>query len=216
MLHKETVERRTLELLTALMQDEALKNFTLVGGTALALYLGHRKSVDLDLFSQLVFQVDTLQDHLCEKYGFTTLNTADVTLIGVIGDVKVDCIYYKYPPVEPVNEEEGIRLTSMPDIAAMKLTAISQSGTRLKDFVDVAFLSTKMSLNSMLDAFRRKFPRTNIVGVTKSLLYYDDIDFSAEIDLIAGKYNWKDIAKRLQAMFDKPNTLFLAPPLTLN
>jgi hypothetical protein len=213
MLHKETVERRTLELLTALMQDEVLKDFALVGGTALALYMGHRKSVDLDLFSQRIFQVEKLQDHLCEKYGFTTLNMADITLIGVIDDIKVDCIYYKYPLVEPVSEIEEIRLTSMPDIAAMKLTAIAQSGTRLKDFVDVAFLSTKMSFNNMLDAFREKFPRTNIVGVTKSLLYYNDIDFSAEIDLITGKYNWKDITKRLQAMFDNPDTLFLTPPL---
>ena len=213
MLHKETVERRTLELLTALMQDEVLKDFALVGGTALSFYMGHRKSVDLDLFSQRIFQVDKLRDHLYEKYGFTTLNMADVTLIGMIDDINVDCIYYKYPLVEPVNEIEEIRLTSMPDIAAMKLTAIAQSGTRLKDFVDVAFLSTKMSFNNMLDAFRKKFPRTNIVGVTKSLLYYNDIDFSAEIDLITGKYNWKDIAKRLQAMFDNPDTLFLTPPL---
>jgi hypothetical protein len=196
-----------------LMRDETLSSFTLVGGTALALYMGHRKSVDLDLFSPHVFQVDKLQDHLCEKYGFTTLNTADVTLIGVIGDIKVDCIYYKYPPVEPVNEIDGIRLTSMSDIAAMKLTAISQNGTRLKDFVDVAFLSTRMSLNDMLDAFHRKFPRTNIVGVTKSLLYYNDIDFSAKIDLITGDYNWNDIAKRLRAMFDKPDALFFTPPL---
>jgi hypothetical protein len=213
MLHKETVERRTLELLTALMRDEALNNFTLVGGTALALYMGHRKSVDLDLFSLHTFQVDKLQEHLCEKYGFTTLNTADVTLIGVIDNIKVDCICYKYPPVEPVNEIDGIRLASMADIAAMKLTAISQSGTRLKDFVDIAFLSTCMSLNDMLDAFRRKYPRTNIVGVTKSLLYYNDIDFATTIALTAGKYHWNDIAKRLRAMFDNPGTRFLTPPL---
>lgn len=55
MLHKETVERRTLELLMTLMQDEGLKDFALVGGTALSLYMGHRKSVDLDFFSHPLY-----------------------------------------------------------------------------------------------------------------------------------------------------------------
>jgi hypothetical protein len=197
------------------MQDKKLKEFSLVGGTALSLYMGHRRSIDLDLFSQHTFVVGELQDHLYEKYNFTTLNIADVTLIGFIDGVKVDCIYYKYPVIEPINEIEEIRLASIRDIAAMKLTAISQDGTRLKDFIDIAFLSTRMTLNNMLDAFNKKFPKTNVVGIAKGLLYYNDIDFSVKVDLIGGKYNWKEIEKRLQSMIDYPDKVFSTIPSNL-
>ena len=60
MLHKETVERSTFELLTTLMQDEKLSQFNLAGGTALSLHIGHRKSVDLDLFTQEDFSASEL------------------------------------------------------------------------------------------------------------------------------------------------------------
>ncbi len=70
MLHKETVERSTFELLATLMQDEKLSQFNLAGGTALALHIGHRKSVDLDLFTQQDFSASELSGYLITKYNF--------------------------------------------------------------------------------------------------------------------------------------------------
>jgi hypothetical protein len=70
MLRTETVERDTLELLKTLMQDEKLEQFNLVGGTALALYMGHRKSIDLDLFSLQEFDMSELEEHLINTYNF--------------------------------------------------------------------------------------------------------------------------------------------------
>ena len=70
MLQKETVSRATFELLTKLMNDAKLCNFHLAGGTALSLYIGHRKSIDLDLFSPLEFDVSDLEEHLIDKYDF--------------------------------------------------------------------------------------------------------------------------------------------------
>jgi hypothetical protein len=154
------------------MQDEKLQHFNLVGGTALALYMGHRKSVDLDLFSQQTFEVFELEKYLTETYDFKIRNPkqkSDATLIGYINDIKVDCILYNYPHVKPALIYEGIRLCSMHDIAAMKLTAIAQSGTRLKDFVDIAFMSMKMSLKEMLDTFEVKYPNTNKISAIKGL-----------------------------------------------
>ena len=73
MLHTETVEGTTLELLRNLEQEEMLSSFSLAGGTALALYLGHRMSVDLDLFTPLPFNAVVLKDFLENKYGFRRL-----------------------------------------------------------------------------------------------------------------------------------------------
>jgi hypothetical protein len=216
MLRTETIERDTVELLMALMQDEKLKNFNLVGGTALTLYNGHRKSIDLDLFSQPTFDVNELGKYLKDTYNFLSQNPTikpGDTLIGVIKNIKVDCIRYDYPFVKPVFIEDGIRLLSEYDIAAMKLTAISQSGTRLKDFVDVAFLSIKMSLNDMLNAFEVKYPRTNKISAVKGLTYFDDIDFSSKIELTTGVFKWESIMKRLLEMIKYPQKVFLHPPI---
>ncbi|MDR1880921.1 MAG: nucleotidyl transferase AbiEii/AbiGii toxin family protein [Tannerellaceae bacterium] len=197
------------------MQDERLKHFNLVGGTALALYMGHRKSIDLDFFSQEEFDTDDLESYLSEKYNFNMGDTekkSRATLIGFIDGIKVDCISYHYPFVEPVNVVDGVRMCSMVDIAAMKLTAISQTGTRLKDFIDVAFLSTRMSFNDMLGAFEIKYPNTNKYTAIKGLTYFDDIDFSVKVEMIGGKYRWKEIEKRLLSMVDYPDKVFLSPP----
>jgi predicted nucleotidyltransferase component of viral defense system len=211
MLRTETIERATLELLKALMLDTKLHHFTLVGGTALSLYMGHRKSIDLDLFSRQTFDVNELEKHLIDTYNFKSKNPtkkSDVTLIGLINDIKVDCIQYDYRYVKPVCIYEDIRLCSMHDIAAMKLTAISQNGTRLKDFVDIAFLSAKMPFREMLETFEVKYPNTNKISAIKGLAYFDDIDFSTKIELIKGVFSWKEIEKRLKEMIKYPHKVF--------
>jgi len=208
MLQTQTVKEKTFGLLKTLMDDEKLNQFYLVGGTALALYMGHRESIDLDLFSQQLFDVEELKVYLIREYNFRVDKQSDATLIGSIDFVKVDCIKYNYPLAEHTQEYDGIRMYSMPDIAAMKLTAISQSGRRLKDFVDVAFMSTQMSLDNMLNAFRIKFPNTNVISAVKGLTYFDDIDFSAEVNLINGVFKWKKIEKRLFEMIKNPEKIF--------
>ncbi len=151
MLHKEAVEKSTLDLLKKLMNDESLKDFVLVGGTALALQLGHRVSIDLDLFSNKPFDVNILAVHLQTKYKFELDFISVNTLKGEIEGVQIDCIAHQYPWVEEQDDIETIRLASFIDIATMKLNAISGNGTRIKDFIDIAFLSTKISFNQMLN-----------------------------------------------------------------
>jgi hypothetical protein len=196
------------------MCDEKLSQFYLVGGTALALYMGHRESIDLDLFSRQLFDVDKIANYLIQTYDFKVDKQSDATLIGNINSVKVDCINYNYPLAEPAQEHDGIRMYSMQDIAAMKLTAISQSGRRLKDFVDVAFLSTRLSFTEMLHAFEKKFPNTNKFTAVRGLTYFEDIDFSVEINLINEVFKWKPIEKRLIEMIKNPNKIF--PPVNFS
>ena len=208
MLRTETVKRTTFELLKTLMRDENLSHFYLVGGTALSLYMGHRESVDIDLFSQESFDYLELEKYLEDTYGFESTRKRKGTLIGSINSVKVDCIGYDYPLVEPALEFDGIRMYSMSDIAAMKLTAISQSGDRLKDFVDVAFMSSRMSFQDMLKAFEKKFPKTSVMTAARGITFFDDIDFSSDINLMEGKFKWKPVEKRLNEMIKYSDRIF--------
>lgn len=214
MLHKETVERSTFELLEQLMNDEQFFKFNLAGGTALSLYLGHRKSIDLDLFTPDNFSSKELENYLIEKYDFKSDFLEKNTLKGTINGVKIDCITHNYPYVKnPLQTEEGIRLYSMQDIAAMKLSAIADDGSRLKDFIDIACLSTQLSLNEMLACYESKFPNSNAIRPLKGLSYYSDIIFSEPIEMINGKYSWPLIERRLQNMIKKSNALFQNFPI---
>lgn len=156
MLQKETVEPRTLELLRELQQEPLLKNFNLVGGTALALRLGHRKSIDLDLFTKEEFDLEEVKEMLIEKYNLKVSYERKQTLKGFINNVMIDCIRFDYPHLYEPDIIEDIRLESIPDIIAMKLSAIAQNGTRIKDFIDIATLSVCYSFNDMLDFYTKK------------------------------------------------------------
>ncbi len=96
MLHTETVARSTLELLKMLESESVMSNFNLAGGTSLALYLGHRISVDLVLFTPESFDAGKLEIFLRDKYGFRTDFMEKNTLKGTIDGVKIDCITHSY------------------------------------------------------------------------------------------------------------------------
>ena len=213
MLQTATVERGTYELLNKLMKDNVLSEFLLAGGTNLALQVGHRLSVDLDIFSYKQFDARKIEEHFLKNYNFVPLRVLSTnTVIGYIDNVKVDIVAHIYPLLNPPLIEDDIRLYSLQDIACMKLLAISDSGTRLKDFVDVAFLSTKMSLIEMLNCYKEKYSRPNFYHAAKGLSYFGDIDFDTSIDLINGSFSWKKIEKRIRDMIKYENKVFETVP----
>ena len=127
MLHVETVERNTLALLKDLMAAEELQDFVLVGGTALSLRYGHRKSIDLDLFSQSEFDNQSLKDTLGVLFGNfkSGSNNKAPGVFAYFDDIKVDFVkYYRFKNIRPVEIKDGIRLISSEDIAAMKVFAM--------------------------------------------------------------------------------------------
>ena len=156
MLHTQTVAPQTLGLLKQLEAEPRLAAFNLAGGTALALYLGHRVSVDLDLFTPESFDAGELEAFLSQRYGFQTAFRRPDTLKGMIDGVKIDCIAHKYAYLRQPYAESGIRLYSIEDIVAMKLSAIADDGSRLKDFVDIACLEKSNIRNGYLIYKRRK------------------------------------------------------------
>jgi hypothetical protein len=213
MLRKETVTAGTLELLKSLMQDENLNAFFLVGGTALSLQIGHRISIDLDLFSQSSFDETQLLEYLELQKGLQLDYLHKNTIKGQIAETKVDFIRHPYPLVKELEIQEGIRLASLEDIAAMKLNAIVGNGTRLKDFIDIAFLSCHLSLETMMNAYEDKYATRNPLLSLKSLSYHNDINFNEPVQMIGCTYEWKAVAKRLGEMEKFPTKIFETLPL---
>lgn len=209
MLQTQTLAPATLQLLKQLMQDQELRSFRLVGGTALALQLGHRISVDLDLFTNTPFDEQQLREHLEHTYGLQTDYISRYTLKGEIDGVQIDCIAHQYPWLQDSKEEDGIRLAGLPDICAMKLNAITGNGTRIKDFIDVAWLSTHYSLNQMLDFYEQKY-NANVLMPLKAIIFFDEINVNEPVHLTDGKrVNWKTYEKRLLDMEKHPNKVFV-------
>lgn len=213
MLHTQTINAATFALLKQLMNDQKLASFSLAGGTALSLYIGHRVSIDLDLFSDHEFDAPVLENYLISSYNFKGDILEKNALKGSIEGIKTDFITHDYPRLqENFIEELTVRLYSMPDIAAMKLAAIADNGTRLKDFVDIAFLTTKLSFRDMLDAYQKKYSNSNSVRALKGLMYHQDINFEEPIRLIFENFEWSCIANRLTQMIQNENTVFSQPP----
>ena len=210
MLHYETITPATRELLNRLMSDDRLQDFALVGGTSLALQLGHRLSVDLDLFTDTDFDAEKLKAYLDKTYHFQADFMERSTVKGEIDGVQIDCIAHCYPWLAPFRMEGTWRLADLEDIAAMKLNAIAGNGTRIKDFIDMAYLSSVFSLQQMLGFYERKY-HSNTLMPLKGLIFFDDINRNEPVHMADGKpLQWKRIEKRLLMMDRYPERIFEA------
>ena len=154
-LHYEAAPEPLAGMLRRLMEEELLAPFQLVGGTALALRFGHRVSVDIDLFSGQAFDVAPIADLLRTNYSIRSLETATNTIRGTVAGIKLDIISHRYPAVGAPVSIDGIRMASLEDIAAMKLNAIANRGSK-KDFWDYAELLNRFSRDEMLLFFSEK------------------------------------------------------------
>lgn len=209
MLHKETVEKGTMDLIDRLMKDSKFSSFILVGGTALALKIGHRKSIDIDLFTTTDFNSSEISNHLTDNYNVTRIQAINNGVFCLVDGVKVDLLAHKYSLVKDVEIIDRIRIISLMDIGAMKLNAIYNNGTRLKDFVDVYTLLESFPLKDLLAASELKYPQNNIAMVKNAILHHEDIDFSVPIDFIGQDIKWSVIADRLREAVNNPQKVFI-------
>ena len=216
MLRKETVTTAILELLKELMHDNHLNSFFLVGGTALSLQIGHRISIDIDLFSLSPFDANAMLTYLTTKKGFQLSYKDKNTLKGEINGVQVDVLTHAYPLVNELKTDEGIRLASIEDIAAMKLNAIVGNGTRAKDFLDIAYISCHLSLEQMMQAYEKKYKSINPFVVIRSLAHTDDVVKNVPIQLIGEVYSFEPIKYRLDQLPEHPEMIFPTTPYKLS
>ena len=208
MLHRETVEPRLFELTQQLCQQPLLDGFVLVGGTALSLQLGHRQSIDIDLFSAEAFDVEEIVQFLQKHFDYFNQMRFKNSLLGNIGNIKLDIISHQYAWLYPSIDTESIRMAGLEDIVAMKLNAIMGNGSRLKDYVDIAYLSSRFSLQQMLDFFETKYPQNNSMMAFKSLSWFNDLNFDVEIRYVNNKMNWEKIHHRIIQMVQQPEIKF--------
>ncbi len=192
MLQTRTVESRTLGLLKELMSLPMLNSFYLVGGTALALQLGHRVSIDLDLFTQEPFDPNELIEKLSDKFDFSVVSEGSAMVISTINDIKVDFVKMSYPILFPSVLDEQVRMLDIRDIAAMKLKAVTQRGSK-KDFYDIYFLLQIMSLDEIIQLFKEKFKQYEIFHVIKSLTYFEDAENNANPLVFDKTITWQKV-----------------------
>jgi hypothetical protein len=165
-MHWNTVTPLLREILEKVMDDSLFDPFRLVGGTALSLQIGHRESVDIDLFTDAEYgKIDFAAiDHFFTER-FTYVDTNNIEIIGMgksyyVGNsaddaVKID-IYYADPFIRSEKTEEGIRLCSLEDIVAMKLEIISTGG-RKKDFWDLHALHDSFTIEEMIGFYLERY-----------------------------------------------------------
>jgi predicted nucleotidyltransferase component of viral defense system len=174
----ETLDSSARLLFRQLGNEPLVSSFFLAGGSALALHLGHRVSVDLDFFSLRSYSMPELMNQLQRLGHLTIENQTPDTLVGELNNVKLSFFTYPYPLLDAMVLSEGIQVASLLDIALMKIAAIGQRGTK-RDFIDVYCLCQQgFSLKSLLQRMPHKFPTITYPSyhLLRALAYFDDAE----------------------------------------
>ena len=201
MLHYKSVSAELLELLEFIMNQREFDEFNLVGGTSLALQMGHRISIDIDLFGASEIDEDLFLEVL-KKFGTVqVIKKSKNILICSVNGIKVDFVNYQYRLLESPLLEGNMRLVKKKDIAAMKVNAIAGRGS-IKDFIDFYFLLNEFSINEMIGFYLQKYPDGSEFMVRKSLTYFDDAD-NEEAPIMFQSITWKEIKKTILLNIDK-------------
>lgn len=185
-------------LLATLGSNRLLTKFYLAGGTALALQLGHRKSIDLDFFIPTTFSTKKLKAQLRTIATCTIVLEEEDTLIVNFSGTKASFFTYRYPMLYALRKEYSAKLADIRDIACMKLDAVAGRGSK-KDFVDLYFLLQQYSLTELLRLFEKKYASAsyNLAHILKSLVYFRDADKEA-MPYMFTSVLWKEVKRSIE------------------
>ena len=197
MLQTETVEPGTLALLREIMTLKELNQFNLVGGTNLSLRFGHRKSIDLDLFTNQEFDSGYLLSQLIKLFpNLTVITQGKIMLFLYIKGIKVDFVFIPFSYINPVEEIDEIRLASVQDVIAFKLNEIAVQKAK-SDFWDLYDLLTHYSVKQMIGFFQEKYPNHDIFSIIRSLQYFSDADNQVDPQPLT-KVSWSQIKVKIR------------------
>lgn len=184
--HWEAVPPLLRDLLAEIGQMPFASRFYLAGGTALALRLGHRVSVDLDFFSDVDEVGDDSRAEIVaafkQRRAIEVLEDVFGNLLMKVEGTHVGFFSYGYPLLEPPAEVLGVRVAGLLDIGMMKLDALISRGAR-KDFYDLYFIARQVPLEEMLHQGPVKYPYAHdyeMMALT-SLTYFENADRQAAI-----------------------------------
>jgi predicted nucleotidyltransferase component of viral defense system len=173
-------------------------NAMLAGGTALAFHIGHRISADLDFFTDVSFNIETIITGIRKSdYSFHIISEGEGYLIVEVEGLKISIFKYDYPFLEKPVKYEGIPVAGILDIASMKVVAISQRGTK-RNFIDLYFILQYMPFHKLAEHMVRRFgkERVNPVHIGKSLVYFSDAESNPEPEYVKGReVSWDKIKK---------------------
>lgn len=202
MLYKETVKPGTLGLLKELMHIKELEQFRLVGGTALSLLLGHRESIDLDLFTDEPFDRELIIDKLTNTFpslSFEGIKSPRL-FFTYINDVKVDFVNTFEKFSYDYNVVEGVRFAATEEIIALKLNAIAGRGAK-KDFWDLYELLNHYSFEEMISFYQKRYPNNALVMILKSITYFAEANLQPD-PYCFKKLEWENIKKDIIKKFN--------------
>lgn len=193
MLQYQTIEPRTLDILKKISSQSVFLTHRLVGGTSLALQYGHRLSVDLDFFSKEPIDYEEILLNIKSLGKVEVVSRSKYINCFFINDVKVDFVSLPYEWIDEPIIYDSLRLASIKDIAAMKLAAIANRGSK-KDFIDLALLIQKLGLRKMMTFYHEKYPDGMEMMVLRSLVYFQDAEVQSDPVMLI-PYNWESIKK---------------------
>ena len=196
MFHLTTVELPTYNLLREIFRIELVsKQFALAGGTSLALQIGHRQSIDLDIFSVEAFNPKEIEILLAGNpdIRFTYIGNNSRMLFCYINNIKCDFVQEPARLLQPFLKHEGVNYFHIQDIAAMKMHTVCGRGKK-KDFFDIYALLQLYSWEQMLQWFGEKYGEDQFYFLWKSISYFIDADADPDIKgLAAYNKSWKEI-----------------------
>lgn len=197
-MHKEILTKEQIELspLLGLFSED----FGLVGGTAIALHIGHRRSIDFDLFADKEFKNSSIREKIQKniKIDHIIVNKLDEFTILIKG-VKFTFFNFPYKIKFSKNFDSAIKLPSLLALAAMKAFALGRRA-KWKDYVDLYFvMKNYFSLGEIVKKGRQIFGKEfNEKLFRTQLAYFKDIDYTEEIIYLEGfKIDDKIIKKSL-------------------
>jgi hypothetical protein len=192
-----TVSDSLLQLVKRITDDLSFQKFRLGGGTALALQIGHRKSIDADFISAEAFDNEAIARRLEET--FSTVKDIHRGTHGVfcrLNDIKVDFLTWCRPFIRNAVTEDGLRLLHVEEIAAMKFFAITRRGEK-KDYVDIAALLKLYSLDQLMNFYSERHPENDAATAARFLVSYSDIE-SQPMPAMLNEMSWEDCKAVLQ------------------
>lgn len=192
-LHIEILDKNRQEFLP--LFGTFKEKFYLAGGTALALILGHRDSIDFDFFSQEEFSTEelyiTLQNIFKER-SIKKIQEEKDTLTILVDGIKISFFSYPYKILDEFIDTKYLRVASLKDIGCMKLSTITSRGT-IKDYVDLYYILKQKNLEELLTGCSEKFPQLDKMLILKSLVYFDDIETISLKFMEGKKINMEEI-----------------------
>ena len=208
-IQKQTVSDSLWHILEELMNLDCLKQFRLVGGTSLSLILGHRISVDIDMFTDAEYRTINFleilnvlkQEFPCVDHGDWVNETIGNSCF--IGSSKAEVVkldlFYTDPFVYPIQQYENIRLSTVEEIVAMKLDVIAGGG-RKKDFWDIHELLKQFEISEMLDIYSARYPYTYTQDeIIPQLTNFKQADLDPDPNCLLNKY-WELIKLDLEEL----------------